>query len=271
MEFEDYRDILLSEFQKRRQKNAAYSLRAFAREINLLPSRLSEVLHRNQGLSEKKAEAIADALNLAPDLRSLFLDLVASQHARNQVSKDYAIQRLAARKNHPHVILNEEQFASISDWYYFALLEMIVQYPEKSQISTVARELNLTLEQVTVAFDKLVNLGLIQESAEGKLNRLHPQLKTTHDKPSPAIRHYHQQILQKATESLSLVPVLERDYSSINFWVTAEELVQLKEQLMSLRRQTLNQHAKPGSQSRLYTLNLQLFPLQQLDSIKNLL
>lgn len=266
METEDYREILLNEFQIRRTKNAAYSLRAFAREIGILPSRLSEVLSRKQGLSEKRAEVIAEALKLPADVKSLFLDLVASQHARNQVSKDFAIQRLAARKKHPHVILTEEQFESISDWYYFAILEMVVQYPEKSKISRVAQELNLTPEVVNMALGRLTQLGLIYESSEGNLTRLHPQLKTTHDKPSRAIQAYHKQILQKATESLTSTQVHERDYSSINFWITSEEIVKLKEQLMNLRRQTLSHHTQPSPQSRLYALNLQLFPLQRLDS-----
>jgi AraC-like DNA-binding protein len=42
----DYRALLASEMMHRKSRNSAYSLRAYARDLGISPSRLSEVLGR---------------------------------------------------------------------------------------------------------------------------------------------------------------------------------------------------------------------------------
>ena len=58
----DYRLLLKSELASRTNQNPNYSLRAFARDLDLAPSRLSEVLNGKQGLSTQAAEKIAKTL-----------------------------------------------------------------------------------------------------------------------------------------------------------------------------------------------------------------
>ena len=49
----DYRDILSDQFNVRRKVNARYSLRAFARDMSISPSRLSEVISGKGDLSRE--------------------------------------------------------------------------------------------------------------------------------------------------------------------------------------------------------------------------
>ena len=58
----DFREVLKQVLQKRAGNNPSYSQRAFARDLGISPSTLSEVLKGRYGLSEKKSREIA--LNL---------------------------------------------------------------------------------------------------------------------------------------------------------------------------------------------------------------
>ena len=76
-----YRSILKDELLRRIRQNPRYSLRAFARDLRLSPSRLSEVLSGKQGLSRQAAKAITERLGWRGSEAERFIDLVESQHA----------------------------------------------------------------------------------------------------------------------------------------------------------------------------------------------
>ena len=92
-----YRDFMLRELERRQRKNPSYSLRAFARDLEVPSSRLSEILNRKMGLSETRAVALADKLNLSSSEREFFIDLALAEHARSAVIKEMAQRRIQTR------------------------------------------------------------------------------------------------------------------------------------------------------------------------------
>lgn len=92
-----YRDFMLRELERRQRKNPSYSLRAFARDLEVPSSRLSEILNRKMGLSETRAVALADKLNLSSSEREFFIDLALAEHARSAVIKEMAQRRVQTR------------------------------------------------------------------------------------------------------------------------------------------------------------------------------
>src|SRR5690606_35734224 len=90
----DYKYILKEELASRCRQNPRYSLRAFARDLKLAPSRLSEILSGKQGLSRAAAEKVAKALGYGPGETERFCDLVESVHARSRRNRESAKVRL---------------------------------------------------------------------------------------------------------------------------------------------------------------------------------
>ena len=74
-----YREILRHEYAIRHEKNPAFSLRAFARQIGISVSFLSELMHDKKRLSLDKAKVICERL---------CLDLVAAQCFLHSVHRD---------------------------------------------------------------------------------------------------------------------------------------------------------------------------------------
>lgn len=97
-----YQDFLLEEFRSRRSRNPHYSLRAFARDLGMPASKLSQNLRGLCGISVAKAEKIAAKLQMRDDEKHLFLALVESQHARSRVARQQAhasLQRSGRKKS----------------------------------------------------------------------------------------------------------------------------------------------------------------------------
>lgn len=73
---ENYRVWLKAEFAERCQRNPGYSLRSFARDLKILPSRLGDILHGHQGMSVTVAKALASRLAWSESEREHFAALV---------------------------------------------------------------------------------------------------------------------------------------------------------------------------------------------------
>jgi plasmid maintenance system antidote protein VapI len=91
----DYRDMLKDEFERRRGRNAFYSLRAYARDLRLAPPRLSEILSGKKGLSAPAAAEVATRLGLSAAETATFLLSVKALHSRSPVAKQSASAKLA--------------------------------------------------------------------------------------------------------------------------------------------------------------------------------
>lgn len=78
----NYISILKTAFELRQKRNPRYSLRKYAKDLQLTPMHLSYILRGQRGLSRKKAESIAQFLRLSYSDRITFLRIVSALSAR---------------------------------------------------------------------------------------------------------------------------------------------------------------------------------------------
>jgi hypothetical protein len=84
----DYREILSESYHQRRRQNPRYSLRAFARDISLSPSRLSEIIGGKGELSREKGTLIAKRLQLSPIRINDFIDMIEAVSAPRAADRE---------------------------------------------------------------------------------------------------------------------------------------------------------------------------------------
>lgn len=88
--FDSYQAALKYEFDRRQKRNPMYSLRAYARDLDLSPSHLSKVLSNKSGLSTYRAMIVAKNMGLQNKSIKWFKSLVEAQHSRNKYVKERA-------------------------------------------------------------------------------------------------------------------------------------------------------------------------------------
>lgn len=251
-----YRKFLLDELYRRQKKNPAYSSRAFARDIGVNSSRLSEILSGKVGLSETRAISISERLQMNEEVKALFIDLVISEDARSAITREAAKSRIEARMLHLQE-LEDKEFSLISNWYYLAILELIQLEGLDHSITSFAAKLSLPEEKVQEGVERLIRLGHIKVENDRWLPS-EPDSTTTTEVASESIRSYHRQILEKASTALEN-PVEKRDFSSMIFSLNSEQLNYAKERLQDFRRTLVKElESMPGKDS-VYCLSFQLF------------
>ncbi len=265
----DYRQILQKELTARCEQNPRYSLRAFARDLQLSPSRLSEILNSKQGLSRKAAHKIAGILGYGEKESLLFCDLVSVKHARSPKERETAHIRLlktSIEKQQDEVFhLQLDAFKIISDWYHLAILELLKCSSFKSDTKWMARRLGIPLIQVELAIERLLRVKLLKKQ-DGHYLAVQQDGWVPGGIPSASIRKFHRQVLEKAIQAMSEQPVQERFFSTRFMTLNRADLPEAFKAIQDFQLRFCEQIQDEKPKELLYCISMQLFKMVEEDT-----
>lgn len=265
METTHYQQFLTQEFTRRVERNPRYSLRAFAKAISMDIASLSQVLNGKRLLSIKKAELVMKILDLNIEERAMFLVTLAKEHEQKKKrSNPLAKKILTTHRSYSGKArnLSIEHFTIISEWYHTAIMELTYVKSFKSEPNWIAKKLNITPMQATLAVQRLLELELL-EMREGKLVKTSQRLLTVdRHMTSVALKKRQKQIIEKSLYSLENDPIEVRNHSAMTMAIDPEHIPEAKRRINDF----LNEMAvflETGNQQQVYEMTFNLFPLQR--------
>jgi uncharacterized protein (TIGR02147 family) len=257
----DYVEILKDHLSERCKRNKGYSLRAFARDIDISPQRLSHILNGRHGLSSKSALIIAKNLGLDEIETTFFCTLVEQKHARSKLVKEEASKKLNEMKSF-YKDLSIDHFKIIADWYHFAIMELSLTESFRSNYKWIAKALGITEVEVKMAIERLLRLELIQVSKQGEISITGNFFADPKGTPSEALRQFHKQLMQKAQEAVSIQAIEKRDYSSTIMAINESDIPNAKIELRKFREKFDKQFSSTTKKTHVFCLGIQFFSLQ---------
>jgi uncharacterized protein (TIGR02147 family) len=256
---DDYRKLLKAEFLERSRANGRYSLRAFARDIEVSPAHVSQIFSGSRGLSASAANKIAQLLGWKENEARLFTDMVEADHGRSTIQREAA--RLRMSKGYGGRLfrhLSDDEFRLISDWHHLAILQLIELPRSKHNPAWIANSLGIKTSEAMDALERMTRLKLIEVRGK-KIRRIESYVKTSDDVPSESIRSFHRQILSKATASLDSQSLEEREVSAAFVAIDPDQLPEAKQALRKFRRKFCLDISEKGDSSQVYCLSTQFF------------
>ncbi len=216
-EHSSYRDYLKAVLAQRIGQNAAYSLRAFARQLEVHHTTLVQVFATRRNLSRARANHIATRLGLKESEIEYFLLLIDQEEAEHPEHQARIRERLAALGGRdPAYNLSIDHFRMIADWYHVPILQLARMPSFAFDQKTIAKKLGISVIEAEQAIQRLERLELIERTKTGYRpvqSRILAQAKA----PSDAINRFHHQMLSKASEALGSQPNDERLMSTETF------------------------------------------------------
>ncbi len=258
---EDFRDILKNKLSERCGKNQSYSLRAFARDLEISPQRLSHVLSGRHGLSLAAAESIALNLGMNEKEKVYFCALVQKKHARSKTLKTEAEKKLKKIKN-TYQQLNLDHFKIIADWYHFAIMELSLVEGFSSEPSWIARSLGISEIETKMAIERLLKLKMLERDKKKQLKLTGQFFSDPCGIPSDAIKKFHRQLIQKSATALEEQSLQHREFSSTVLAMNEEDLPEAKKVLKEFRESFDKRFSASQKKTKVYALGIQLFGLQ---------
>lgn len=263
----DYRQILIRELNTRCAVNARYSMRAFARDLRISPSLLSQVLLAKKGLSVKTAEIIAIQLGWNRTESAYFRALVQMHHSRTAISRDIArstIDQMNAAT--PVRSLELDAFQIISDWYHFAILQALRIKELNGLPARIAKKLAIPKERVIQALARLEKLELVRKNKE-RWEVCEDTVFTPDGVPSEAIKQFHSQVLKKASEAIYQQPVDERHFVSTFIAIDKTALPKIKKRFREFNQSLMDQFGESKTPDEVYSFSFQLFRISEPHSL----
>jgi len=257
----DYREILKEEFENKRKRNENYSLRAFARDLNISAARLSSVLNGRFGLSRNAAKKITDKLNFNNEEKDYFCTLVESKHARSKFSRETARIKLekynagSEKKN-----LTLDSFKIISDWYHFAILELTYLKQFKYDITWIAKQLNISVIECELAIKRLKRLDLLIEK-NNTLAAFEEETFAPVGIPSKSKKEFLSQLLEKSINALHFQFFEDRDYSANIISFDKNRINEVKQKIREYKDELTRYINCGDSKNDVYCLSIQFFSL----------
>lgn len=257
-----YRRILVDEFEARQKRNPGYSLRAYARDLDLPASTISEILRGRRGLSPQSGLEIAQLLQLSEEETHWFIRSIEAHHARDSRRRQSAreeLKSISARNGLDELSL--ERFKIIKDWYHFALLELTDTEGFSSDLEWISKRLNITKKETQEAIRRLIEFGLLERKEDGTLKQT-KKTWVSGGLPSREIRKHHAQILEKAEGALSTVDISARDFSALTMAIPQGKLPEFSKLIHEFRRQVVHMlESYTDPKDRVFVLGVQFFPV----------
>lgn len=246
---DDLKTYLYEELVLRRERNSAYSLRSFAKAIDVSPSFLSKILSGQRRITNRTFQKIIANLDLKPEvvsrLRNNSDGLSDNEMGFNSLHLDY--------------------FKMISDWYHYALIELTRLDGFKNSPEWIAATLGITVNQAKAAIERLLNLELL----EFRGGRLRPtsggNTTTKNEFTALAFKKMQSDLLKKATSSLWNEAFDKRDHTSISMAINPEDIPEVKKRLTQMRREICKYLERPQTKkpTQVYNLSLSFFSLSK--------
>ncbi len=254
--------IFEREFLSRKLKNGHYSLRSFAKLIDMPAGRVSQILSGKRHLTADTGKKVAEKLCFSPKKEREFLSNITNEK-KSRRKTIVAREILNSQEVEEFHALSDEHFCYLSEWYYYPLRELINLKTFKNDIEWMASKLDISKLEVRSAIKRMKRLGLIEER-DGTLVNLKKDITTTHDIESRALKISHKKVLEMAADSIDQYPVEERDITSITMSIDPQKIPLAKELIKDFRRQ-LAGLLESGDQTEVYNFNMQLVPTTKLD------
>lgn len=248
------------EYEKRKAKNSQYSLRSFARTLEISSGRLSEYLSNKREITNAVGVQIAEKLGFDQELTTLFLKCIDS-HLEN---KKELMRELIELERSPEFDFiptdSSDRYQVVAEWHYFAILSLMELHDFQSSSEWIAKKLGLSENMIKESLDRLERLHVIDRSVEPwRLNSAN--LRTTEDVASEALLEFHIRNLELALDKLKSVPVENRDFSTITIAIDKAKLPFAKGMIRDFRRKLSRLLETGGTKNEVFQLSIQLFPL----------
>jgi uncharacterized protein (TIGR02147 family) len=230
---------------KRKQKNKKYSLRAFAKKIEVSHSVISEILNGKRRITTKTFSQISKKLNLD-----------------QAISKKYESYIIKRKKQYTQIETRAGKL--MSEWYFNALLELLEIKNVPQDPKSIADQLNIEESKVMSALNLLQELGLITR----RNNKWKVLIKNTTSWGNlnyvDIVNRVQMQNLEKGKKAIEEIDINDRSSIGLTVAMNPEDLPEARKLIYdSVSRIGTFLERKGSIKKQVFHLNVMLFPLSK--------
>lgn len=237
------RTKLNKEFSKRCKVNSQYSLRSFARSLCVDPTLLSRLMKGQRKVTTEMGERLFNELNFK-------LDQIQRISSKN----------LKESKSNEKKLIKDDLFL-ISDWYYFAILDLFSTEGFRQDKRWMAKRLDLSTSEFNSAFQQLIDKGHIVLDGEEFRVKTQSTSWVNNRRTSLEKKRYQKKILKQATQSIEKFDFSKRESSTLTLPANSYLIPEIKIQIQNFKNELRRLIESEGNYDEVYQVSINIFPL----------
>ncbi len=158
--------------------------------------------------------------------------------------------------------LSVDQFTLISEWYHFAILELLTLKNAKQEMRWLAQSLGITVFQVRLALSRLERLGYLQKVGTN-YQVLKPKTSVPTSRAHRSLFLHQKQMMKRAEEAMYKTDPLSfenREISGMTMAISRDKVQIAKRKIKKFKRD-MEKLLSNGDCDDVFQLNIQFFSL----------
>lgn len=263
----DYRLFLKDYYEEKKKKCGFFSYRYFSQKAGInSPNFLKLVIEADRNLTALTIDRFITALNFDEKEASYFRHLVLFNQAKTAAEKQRhykgMLTMMHAVKEQSLTALQHEFF---NYWFVPVIRELVSLYNFNGNYKELASMLmpQITVREAKFAVKLLIRIGMIRKNDDGTYSQTAVAIKSDSSIGRMAVRAFNREMLAKAELAIDNLSIDERQIFGLTIGVSKECYNLLTTEMAAFRDRVVAIVNADRSSSRVYQMNLQLFPLSQ--------
>lgn len=228
-------------------------MRALALDLDVDHATLSQLLRNKRRMTAETIRRLGGRLGLPVERLDAFVEgELRAEAAGSDESSE--IQSLATDAAHV-----------VSDVLHFALLELVRLREFQADVRWIARVLDVSVDEVQVALQRLVHLGLLEMEAPDRwVDRSGHAASNVDELAQVAVERLYEQVRRLASRAVREIPRGYRDQSSTTIAIRTARLPEAIERIGRFRREIVQLLEQDAERDDVYQLEIHFFPVTKL-------
>lgn len=234
-------------YEVRKNKNARYSLRSFARDLNISSGRLVSIMQKKELPGEVT-------------LGKIFSNLNTAEEEKDKILKDLKRARFKSKDHSFEKVLDSAQVEQMGHWETWAIYTLMQRQDFDGSTEWLSHKLDLTNDFVTERLQALLDIGLVHFENKKYVLKV-GNVTSGSGIPSKVMRELHKQFITRGLESIEQVDIRFRDISGITFCMEPDKMDEARTLITEFRSKMAGLVRSETPKSELYQLSVQFYPL----------
>jgi uncharacterized protein (TIGR02147 family) len=250
----DIASLLRERLRAATRRNPRFSLRSLARKLGINHSTLSQVLRGKRRLSPRALEIVGKRMGLADEtIRACAANVKKRPNAKNRP------------ENILRVHLDLDTFQLLSAWHHYAILELIHLRDFKTDSRWIANTLGIAVEDVNIALQRLLRLGLLEMAARDRwIDKSGDAEFDSVDLTEQASNLISQELLELTSDAITRIPGQHRIHRQMVLAVDSTKLPQLQTLADDFMQDLRTLVSESDAKDDVYQVAIALFPVTTL-------
>jgi uncharacterized protein (TIGR02147 family) len=251
----DFRLFLQERFRAAARRNARFSLRAFARQLGVNHSTLSQILRGKRKLTPSSIHSLGQRMGLPNDAIQTYAGALKSLSEFDQTNNQTR-----------SVQFDLDTFHLVTVWYHQAILELTHTRSFRTDSRWIAKTLGLTVDEVNVAVQRLLRLGLLEMSKRERwLDKTGDAEFQSPSLPESTSKFVETEMHALAVDAISSVESTRRVHSHMIMAIDVNKMPQLQRLIDQFMNDVHALLAKNTQADDVYLAEVSVLPITKLE------